>query len=110
MPICDSDEVKKLLVNVTSLYTTTEAKYVLLVMCMCGVDDASYDQLANACGMDNAEVADAANMLKVMKINVSRDFNRVVLDAKYRSESVPERDRASVRIESDSSSGAQGTA
>lgn len=103
--------VGKIILKVCPLFTTTEAKYVLMLMLLCEDYDEPYEKIANACGMDMAEVADAANMLKVIGANVSRDFNRIVISDKFRpNQSVQERIGDSVCGESNPSSGEESIA
>lgn len=79
-----NEAVGHVILKVCPLYTTTEAKYVLMMMLLCEEYDASYHKIGASCGMEISEVADAANMLKVIGANVSRDFNRVVISDKFK--------------------------
>lgn len=69
--------------KITQIFTTTEAKYVLLCMVLYGMKDVSYEECRRGCGMEIAEVMDAANMLKVVGENVSKDFNRIKLHDRW---------------------------
>jgi hypothetical protein len=69
----------KTLKDIAQLQTLAEAKLVLVLMRMAQVNSASLQEVAKLTGLPTPEVSQGAHLLKVIGVNVARDFDTVTL-------------------------------
>lgn len=73
----------KTIKDIAKLNTLAEAKLVLVMMRLVDCNSASITALGELTGLPQPEVAQGCHLLKVLGINVAKDFNNVVLAAEW---------------------------